>query len=372
MANRLKEIFSKELPELKLNINYQDSELSERFLDELPEFSEREKVEVSKYSIVKTEYIDKNIQYPMDDDCMKEYYDNEPLINKYYNNKPSMLNNATINESFPIKVETTHFGERIIYFYYYKEKNKTILETDKNQVIYLKLILNDNMIINEIIYIVDYTLASTIKELYQIYNTVIAFFDVFFTNKEKKKLLNNQLEYFFKTEKLFSYLYYLEQSLNISFQPKDLNNDINSEVVAIELYMLLIKKKAICRNTKPSTNELSEMIIQPFNKEIKIGNKLETTFIKNLEYELYGQKIQIYTVNLLSNAIIKGVNDREDGTIQILYGDTDLNPMYISYMGFKTIEQAQKELKLIMKHKRKYSKALTLDKYIEKEVYKMA
>lgn len=69
---------------------------------------------------------------------------------------------------------------------------------------------------------------------------------------------------------------------------------------------------------------------------------------------------------MLSSAIIKKVKEDEDGTIKILYGDTDDRPMYITYTGFKTIDEAQHEMKSIMDHKEEYEEAMTVSEYLVK------
>jgi hypothetical protein len=97
-----------------------------------------------------------------------------------------------------------------------------------------------------------------------------------------------------------------------------------------------------------------------------VGSKIDLTFLGESEYTIYGQKISVHTSNLLSNAIIKEVKEGEDGTIKVLYGDTDNRPMYISYTGFKTIDEAKQEMKTIMEHKEKYIEALTLNEHMGK------
>jgi len=94
------------------------------------------------------------------------------------------------------------------------------------------------------------------------------------------------------------------------------------------------------------------------------GSKLDITFISKIEYTMYGQKISVHTANLLSNAIVKQFEENEDGSKKILYDDTDSQPMYISYMGFKTIDEAKKEMSTIMEHKERYTDALTFNEYM--------
>ena len=54
----------------------------------------------------------------------------------------------------------------------------------------------------------------------------------------------------------------------------------------------------------------------------------------------------------------------DDGTVKILYGDTDSKPMYISFSAFKTKEEAEQEGDNILQHDEVYINALTSNAYI--------
>ena len=99
-------------------------------------------------------------------------------------------------------------------------------------------------------------------------------------------------------------------------------------------------------------------------KEIEIGSKLELTFSSKAEFRLYGQTIMLYTANILSNAVVKNVEQTTDGKVKILYHDTDSEPMYISYTAFKSEEERESELKVIMEHREKYVNAPTVAEYM--------
>lgn len=63
--------------------------------------------------------------------------------------------------------------------------------------------------------------------------------------------------------------------------------------------------------------------------------------------------------------IIKKIEKTEDGSTKILYGDSDSQPMYISYMGFKTVDEAKQEMKIVMEHKDRYVDALTFNEHMK-------
>ena len=61
---------------------------------------------------------------------------------------------------------------------------------------------------------------------------------------------------------------------------------------------------------------------------------------------------------------MKDIRKCEDGTVKILYGDTDSKPMYVSFSAFETSEEARQELDVIMQHEEIYNNALTSSVYI--------
>lgn len=84
------------------------------------------------------------------------------------------------------------------------------------------------------------------------------------------------------------------------------------------------------------------------------------------KFDIYGEKISIYTANFLANAIIEKVKIGTDGKTKIWYGDTDSGPMFISYMGFRSVEERAQEMEKLMEHKKKYLDAVTIEEYLFK------
>ena len=61
---------------------------------------------------------------------------------------------------------------------------------------------------------------------------------------------------------------------------------------------------------------------------------------------------------------MKDIQKNDDGTLKILYGDTDSKPMYISFSAFETIEEAKQELDAISQRIGIYTNAQTSNTYI--------
>jgi len=119
-------------------------------------------------------------------------------------------------------------------------------------------------------------------------------------------------------------------------------------------------------NLRLTSTESTGLTMHAGYPRLEEGERLDITFLSEIEYMVYGQKISVHTANLISNAIIKQIEKSEDGSVKILYDDTDSQPIYISYSGFKTVGEAEQELKIIVEHKDKYTCALTLNEQIEK------
>jgi len=95
-----------------------------------------------------------------------------------------------------------------------------------------------------------------------------------------------------------------------------------------------------------------------------VGGDIIMTFIWELEFSLWNEKIILYAVNLLNNAIVKSIDDLEDGEIRVVYGEKESHPMYITYRGFIKEEDAKQELNRIVEKKDEYTDAKTVEEYI--------
>lgn len=210
-------------------------------------------------------------------------------------------------------------------------------------------------------------LAKTINDIVENYNIAIALLDTLFIYKDSQylsdeyALIYNTRESFLGSESFFKRLHLVEQELGVSFQPMQINDIENDERDLEELYLLLVEKKIIRLNAKLNATESTGMTMKSGAHKLELGSEIDITFLQESEYTIYGQKISVHTANLLSNAIIKEIKEGEDGAIKVLYGDTDNRPMYISYTGFKSIDEAKQEMKTIMEHKEKYIEAMTLN-----------
>ena len=96
-----------------------------------------------------------------------------------------------------------------------------------------------------------------------------------------------------------------------------------------------------------------------------IGQTLDNTFQSTAEYIIFDHPFKLYTANLLSNAVVRNIEQISDTQVKILYGNAEDNPMFISYTGFITEKEAIDEMRHIMEHKEKYTEAVGLSEILE-------
>lgn len=350
MTNRLKEIFSDEEISFEGSIRPIESGGSEELYRAIQKvWKEGRPVEVSENFILNTKMISGESKYPKEKNQRVERVDISPQTETF---------------SIPLKTE---YGEKTLLFKRYTTIDKVISETDRNELIYLKIEFIKNTTKTNFSYELQYNLASTVKEIFEGHNTLISFINIIFNNDQNQeshedyKTIEAVKKSLLRAEVLFKKLDLLEKKFKISFNPKDINEIEDSLEMVEELYFLFIKNVKIRLNERLNDLESTGSITYD---EFEIGKKINITFISDREYNIFGKKIPIYTANLVSNAIIKDIKTDIDGMKKIIYSDTDSTPMYISYRAFKTIDEAKNELEIMMNDIEKYEQALTLEEYM--------
>lgn len=110
-----------------------------------------------------------------------------------------------------------------------------------------------------------------------------------------------------------------------------------------ELYLLLLEKQVVRLNTKLTSTDSTSVAINHTDTPLSIGGKIELTFLGTIEFNFLKQTVTLHTANLLVNALVKDIQECDDGTVKILYGDTDSKPMYITFSAFETKDEAAEE-----------------------------
>lgn len=357
MPNILKEIFSDKPFDFGGKIEFHSNEAYKKFLEKL-QIVQDERTSVEE-ALITTALKDNKIQYPF-------------LVE---NNITGLI--ITLSKrDIPIILDTK-YGQKNLLFQFYKTTNESVLENDEHEIVYFRFIFPKYKLNYCIfIYRLQPQFAKTVKDIIESYNTAIVFLDKLFNynnedlSQEEYALIYETKKTFLTSKALFEKLYLIEQEFKLSFNPIKINNtevdeEVLDEQIIEELYLLLIEKKVIRLNSKLSNPKSRGLEILSKDQKIEIGKKIEFTFISNSKYTILNETISIYTANLLSNAIIREIQEEKDGGRKILYGEMDSQPMYISYSAFKTIDEAQQEKNHIMEHIETYKNALTVEQYIE-------
>lgn len=353
MGNKLKSVFSTEMFELGGTIRFKDMESSRKFSEALDLlYEEGDPVEIHGVESVSTRIKDGGVVYP-------------PSVQKHI--VKFIL--APSKEPTPIEIETVS-GKKMVTLYRYQTKREVIIETAVDAVVYLKLSAQKDNPTFHFIYRMQLDKAMRIKDIAESIHDTIGILEKFFGRiddqriKEGEKDYADMLQSFQLTGMYFDKLCALENKLNIAFDPQKIGDIDESASDVYELYLLLIEKKPVRLNAKLTATTATGITIAEDTFEHKLGATLDLTFGGKATYEICGQSIQLYTVNLLTNAIVTAIETDSTGMTHISYGDTDSNPMYISYRGFIRKSDATNERKRIMTHKKKYEEAKTVEKYI--------
>ena len=271
---------------------------------------------------------------------------------------------------------STEFGLRKLTLQKYATTTHLFLETPADAIVYIKTKLrlptapnSTTLPAARLTYRVQPENAATIQNLIESYSTAFAFIQKLFGAAPNLTTANDEAKYdqmqeFLSTSiQMFKKLLYIGKKFNVTFQPEQLlkisdEQEISNNWCDVEeLYYLLETKKALHLSAKiTESNTNGNLTASPLN-DIKIGQKLEITYLRTAEYTIFGHSLTLYTANLLSNATVRQIEKISDSQIKILYGNDENNPMYISYTGFLTEEAAAEEMKHSMEHKEMYTKA---------------
>lgn len=322
MKNRLQKIFSHDKPEkytghIKLN----GSEFIKKFyvkLEELQQTGSSQKIDgVDRIELDQT-INGKN--YPL-----------------HSNGNVSNVHILTQHEPYEIKVQT-EYGEYKWVFDKMELKEKIILRNQENSVFVMNLEFMANSTLS-------YSgkanpqYANSVSEIIETYSAVLALFAMTFEEEPTElSTLRNELKFWQRT-------YEVEQLLNAEFKPGllDLQTFHEDMKKFDELYLLLVKKIFLRENKHISSftiNSLSEIGNPP---ELNINDKYALQFISNIELNILGQEICIYSVCVAFNHIIDSVDKNDEtGEIVLYTREDESSPRYISLRGFGS-EQEQKE-----------------------------
>ena len=362
MGNRLKKIFSNQEILYKGKISFKNKDSYDEFIEALNSVQKEGKViKLNGIKDIKTTIQNGEDNYPISG--------GEEIIDVVIG--PS-------KEIVTFNIDTKPEKKKITFSRFHTEDN-IILETDAKSIVYLKIIFKKGTMQSKITYRVQPEKAESIEDIIEYYDKIIAFFDILFEvpvenmsddidtkDLDSIKLIKN---YFNKSILLWKKLRFLEKEFEITVDPLKLHQDSERCWREVEqLYIIIKDKKVIRVDIKLIDVTGNNLNIDQQEKNIKVGTVLDITFIEKKKFDLWGNIIELYMANFLTNAVVQEITELEDEKIKISYGQEDSRPMFISYRGFKTLPEAEREMKNIMKHKNEYINAKKIEDYISENL----
>ena len=355
MANKLKDIFSDDMFNIDGKMRFESKDAYRKFLTAMEMVqNEGRVVPVEGVTSITTEIRNHNGKYPLDEST----------------NITDLVIGPAVE---PVDLDVFVDGElKKIQLRRFQITDAVVLETDPNAVVYFKFNFPDNGYHKHTVqYKIQFAHAKTIDDVIKDFLYALALLDRIYENERLcPEDEDNQILIGLKQRLRFSIDTYkrikkVEQVLDLYFDPKYLNDfsEENQQDVE-ELYILLCQKAAIRLNAKLTTTDNTNVTIPPEKMDLAIGKAVKLAFIGTIEYKLFNHLITLHSSNLVSDAIIREIREHE-GKTQVLYGDLDSKPMYISYRAFLTEEEARQEKDALFEHEDMYVNAKTIRQHIE-------
>lgn len=357
MPNRIKDIFTNEMFDMSAHLRFKDEDAYNSFLAALESVQEEGRtVPIDGVISISTEIKHQGTTYLVEEQTNISHFVVGPSFEPF---------------SFPLQVGEQ---EKEITFWRNIAKNKIIIKTNDDAIVFFQFTFIPNENIHTINYRIQFEKATTIEEVAESYCLANALLTKLYrpeaphVDKQEAISIINVKNYFRYHESFLRRLIAIEKILDLSISPvllKDLPREQQQDID--ELYLLLILHKTVKLNGKLTSTDATAITINEGLSSSVVGSAIDMTFSDTIDYDFLGQSVKLYTANLLTNAVVKEIQTEADGKIKLLYGDTDSKPMYISFSAFKTLEEASAELETIMNQKREtYLNAPTSASYIEK------
>lgn len=354
MANKLKNIFSNDSPEYESTLKFRDNDAYRNFQAAMEAVqNDGCPVPVDGVESISLYLQDHGVRLPLDQHTEISYFVIGPMI-----------------EAAPISVSWPG-GEKTYDFKRYRINEGIVLETEKSAVVYLKLLFSQDAQRVRITYQIQYQHAESIGDIVFELMACISFLSKFtgstakVERTEEADRIREIIKYLRYTEGFISRLSAVEQKLSVKFDPQKLNSlSREDQQDAEELYLLLCRELPLRLNAKLNSADVSGIECAESKNVLGVGQTIALSFVKDVHYDLLGQQFTLYTANVLVNAIIKDFQKDGEKTT-VYYGDTDSQPMYISYSAYMEERQAKQEAARNLGSEKAYTEALTGIQYVK-------
>lgn len=349
MSNKLRDVFNKNERILKASIQFIDADSSREFAKALSAvYKDGQAVKVKGVKSMSVS-IDSGISSLPISNC-------------------ESVTDVIVGPSFDeIKLSLDIDGETVVFpVIRCRIDNGCIVQTKEDFIICTKLTFNENTGTAKVSLKPCIERAKDIIDVLRSVKTEKAFLATFFApDINTKSELDIAFRHLDEIYSVFEKLKYVADTFEKRFVPSSINlNDLSSQRDLYELWFALKEKKAIRLDAR-LVETSSTSITMGKNNPIVVNHKLDITMRSTVEYSLWGETIVLHCANYLGNAIVKSIERTEDGQLKVHYGEKESEPMYISYKGFLTEEEACEEHKTMMDHKEEYVNAKTVDQYMQ-------
>lgn len=354
MANKLRDIFSEKEILMTGTVGFVDKEAEERFADALKEvFQTGKTVQVDGIESVSMAIESGAQQFPF-----KQVKGN---ISHF------IVGPSFERKDYPLEIN----GESVLLpLLSCRTEKGMIIRTTPEEIIYLQLTVNlvENRTHVEIT--PYYEKARSIIEIINSLKKIECFLEKFFisdlvyTSPEYTSIM----KHISQTKFIYEMAQYAEETCGLRFEISQINLDDNSSVLDLyELNLVLKRRIPVRMSAKLTATESTNIELRSKYQE-DIGHEILLTFHGEMEYNVWGEKIKLYSSNLLCNAVIKDIVSLDNGHTKVLYGDTEDKPMYVSYRAYRTEDESKKEMEHVIDHKDEYIEAKTSAQHWKEEV----
>ena len=354
MPNKLKEIFSDDMFNMSGTLHFRNGEAYKNFLSALEiVYAEGRVVPVEGVTSVSTTVGHLGTKFPLEEQTNITQFLVGPAV-----------------EPVPITLDVDG-KEKTITLLRSRTKDKVSLRSEPDSIVAFNItfLLGENK--HTLNYKTQFEKAKSIGEVADSFGIAAALLAHFYNREETTSSesanisISDIKEYFRRYTSFFRHLSAIESKLAISISPDLLKAlSLEEQQDIDELYLLLCEKKVVRLSAKLTSISSTTVSMNNAEASLSIGDKIALTFVGSIEFNFLNQSVTLHTANLLINALVKDIQECDDGTVKVLYGDTDSKPMYISFSAFQTNEEAKRESETILQHEGIYVNALTSNAYI--------
>lgn len=318
MANPLKDIFSVDEPEYLLSVEFENEQAYQNFIEQLNSSEDGFKFDGVKQT---TQYIKSGTS--------KQKLDEHKGITHFYVSPKK--------ETVPIEI-VSDFGPYTFNFVRIEKPNEIVLKTEDDDIVSFRFSFPKKSETFNLSYSLNPTKADNIEQIIKKYNAAIHLIKKF-RGKKANEYIDNELSLLQNSESYWNRVYEVEKVLEIEFNPSKINDTAKDKGNIEQLYLLLVKKLPICLKLNHFTATAENT--DDFDKSLFVkGANIATAYSDSMLFEIYGEKLNIFTMNYIFNSIVESIIENSEArTYKVKYVGTESDPLKRVYLGYKTLNE---------------------------------